>query len=74
MAASAASTPASAAASTEAAEMPEVSWVWKWTGMVISFLSARTSAVAAAGLTSPPMSLMQRIWAPACSNCLARLT
>ncbi len=74
IAASAASTPASLAASTDAEEMPEVSWVWKWIGMVISSLSARTSAPAAAGLTSPPMSLMHRTCAPSASSSFAIFT
>ena len=65
MARSTASTPASTAVSTLAAAMPEVSWVWKWTGSPVSSFKAWTSSRAAAGLTSPAMSLMPRMWVPA---------
>jgi hypothetical protein len=36
IAASTASTPLSTAASTVAAEMPDVSWVWKWIGRSVA--------------------------------------
>ena len=73
-AASAASTPASAAARIDAAVMPLVLCVWKWIGIATSSFSARTSAVAAAGFTSPAMSLMQRMWAPSASSSRASPT
>ena len=71
IAASAASTPASAAASTDATPEPAVSWVWKWTGMPTSSRSARTSMRAASGLQRPAMSLMPRMCAPAASSSFA---
>ncbi len=37
MAASTASTPASTAARTVAADIPDVSWVWKWMGRPVFF-------------------------------------
>ena len=74
IAASAASTPASAAASTDATPEPAVSWVWKWTGMPTSSRRAPTSVRAASGLQSPAMSLMPRMWAPAASSSRAMRT
>ncbi len=53
IAASTASTPASTAASTVAAEMPEVSWVWKWIGRSISSFSAVISTRGGGGLQQP---------------------
>ncbi len=67
---STASTPASAAASTDAAAIPLVSCVWKWTGIPISSRSADTSMRAASGLQRPAMSLMPSTWAPAASSSL----
>ena len=61
---STASAPASIAASTLAAAMPEVSCVWKWIGMPTSCFSARTSSRAARGRHTPAMSLMHRMCAP----------
>ena len=63
-AASAMSTPASAARSTLAALMPLVSCVWKWIGTPTSSRSAFTSAYAAYGLQRPAMSLMPRTCVP----------
>ena len=65
IAASTASTPASAAARIEAAAMPDVSWVWKWTGSPTSSFNALTSFDAAAGFISPAMSFRPSTWAPA---------
>ena len=62
---STASAPASTAASTLAAAIPDVSWVWKWTGSPVSSRSAATSSRADAGFSSPPMSLIPRTWVPA---------
>ena len=73
IAASTASTPASTAASTVAPAMPDVSWVWRWIGRPISFFSAVISTRAAAGLSSPAMSLIARIWQPAFSSSFAML-
>jgi glucose-6-phosphate isomerase len=63
-AASTTSTPAAAASSTVAEAMAEVSWVWKWTGMRTSPLSAVKSLRAAMGFMSPAMSFTARKWAP----------
>ena len=70
-AASTTSTPAAAASSSEAEATPEVSWVWRWTGMPTSYLSAVTSLRAAMGFSSPAMSLIARKWAPIRSSSLA---
>ena len=72
--ASTASTPASAAASTDAAAMPEVSWVWKWTGRPTSSFSALISTRAAAGFRRPAMSFRPSTWAPASRSSLPMLT
>ncbi len=74
MAASKASTPASTAARMVAPAMPEVSWVCRWMGMPTACFSSVTSLRAAAGLSSPAMSLIARMWQPAFSSCLARST
>ena len=71
---STASTPAVAAAMIVAIAAPEVSWVWKWTGIVSSSFSARTSTLAAAGFKSPAMSFSPRTCAPAASSSRAMLT
>ena len=47
MAQSTTSTPASAASSSAATWLPEVSWVWSWMGMPISCLRVETSFLAA---------------------------
>jgi hypothetical protein len=65
MAPSTASQPAATAASTLAAAMPEVSCVWKCTGISSSSFSAFTSVKAALGWHSPAMSLMPRMCVPA---------
>ena len=74
IAASTASTPASMAASTVAALMPEVSWVCRCTGIPTSSRRAFTSTRAAAGLSRPAMSLMARMWQPAFSSSFAIFT
>ncbi len=74
IAASTASTPASEAASTVAIEPPAVSWVWKWIGSPTSSFSAVNSRVAAAGFSSPAMSLSPSTCAPAASSSLAMPT
>ena len=74
MAASMMSTPSSTAASTEAAEMPEVSWVWKCSGRSVVSRSARNSTRAEAGLIRPAMSLIAMMWAPARSSSRAMPT
>ena len=74
IAASIASTPLSTAASTVAADRPDVSCVWKWIGRSVASRSALNSTRAAAGFSSPAMSLTAMIWAPACSSSLASAT
>ena len=74
MARSTASTPASAAASTEAAAMPEVSWVWKWTGRPVSCFKVLISRRAASGFTRPAMSFRPKTWVPAAFSSRAILT
>ncbi|MNL31637.1 hypothetical protein D3C87_1534350 [compost metagenome] len=71
---STASQPASTAASTEAAAMPLVSCVWKCTGRPVSSFKAFTSAATARGRQMPAMSLMARMWTPACCSSLAMPT
>ena len=53
----------------EAAAMPLVSWVWKWMGRPTSSRSALNSTRAAAGFSSPAMSLTPSTWAPASRSC-----
>ena len=72
IAASTASTPASTAARTVAAEMPDVSWVWKWIGRPVSSRNALNRTCAADGFNSPAMSLTAMTWAPAFSSSRAR--
>ena len=71
---STASQPASIAASTDAAAMPLVSWVWKCTGRPVSSFSALTSAAAARGRQMPAMSLMPSTCTPACCSSRAMPT
>ena len=74
IAASIASTPLSTAASTVAADRPDVSCVWKWIGRSVASRSALNSTRAAAGFSRPAMSLTAMMCAPACSSSLARAT
>ena len=74
IAASMASTPLSTAASTVAADRPDVSCVWKWIGRSVASRSALNSTRAAAGFSSPAMSLTAMMWAPAACNSLASPT
>jgi len=73
-AASTTSTPALAASRIVAAATPEVSWVWRWTGMPTASLSAFTSFAAAKGLRSPAMSFTARKCAPIRSSSFASFT
>jgi hypothetical protein len=71
-AASTASAPAWAAASIEATPVPAVSCVCTWMGSEgNSERSALTSVVAALGLSSPAMSLMQSTWMSHATSCRA---
>ena len=74
IAASTASTPAREAARMLPAATPLVSWVWKWIGRPTSSFSVLTSVKAAEGFSSPAMSLMPRMCAPASRSSLAMPT